>query len=124
VTPRGRTEVPLPELLGLLEQLEEHRHEDDGARRRSLEYYASETGELPERWRSIGYSRGVTIAVIVLRSFSLAYHRLVAERLDERLVAQARRRLERWRANGSIHPQWAAQWERTLSMSVSEIAQA
>ncbi len=55
---------------------------------------------------------------------ALAYHRLVAERLDERLVAQARRRLERSRANGSIHPQWAEQWERTLSMSVPEVAQA
>src|SRR2546425_96351 len=31
VTPGGTTEVPLQELLGLLEQVEEQRHEHDGA---------------------------------------------------------------------------------------------
>ena len=55
---------------------------------------------------------------------SLAYHRLVAERLDERIVEQARRRLARWRETDRIDPRWATEWERVLSLPLERIAKA
>jgi hypothetical protein len=53
---------------------------------------------------------------------ALAYHRLVAERLDERLVEQARRRVARWKASGRIHPRWAERWERVLALPLPRLA--
>lgn len=55
---------------------------------------------------------------------ALAYHRLVAERLDEDLVADAGRRLARWRASGRIHPSWADTWEEILAKPIPMIARA
>jgi excisionase family DNA binding protein len=124
VTPDGGTEVPLSELLELLEEVEQNRREGIGDRplarvirernRRAVE--AVEIDRLLPRRRTRDHR--------VPELQSLAYHRLVAERLDERLVADARRRLERWRASGSIHPSWAEQWERILAMPVTGVAKA
>lgn len=54
--------------------------------------------------------------------YALAYHRLVAERLDEQLVDEARNRLCRWRGDGRIHPRLAQEWDRILAMPLPEIA--
>jgi hypothetical protein len=54
----------------------------------------------------------------------LAYHRLVARRLDEQLVDDASRRLRRWREEGRIHPRWADEWERILALPLPRIARA
>jgi hypothetical protein len=55
---------------------------------------------------------------------SLAYHRLVAERLDDRILGDARQRLRRWRRDGRIDPRWAEEWDRILSMPLLGIAKA
>jgi hypothetical protein len=55
---------------------------------------------------------------------ALAYHRLVAERLDDQAVERARRRLDRWKADGRIHPQWATEWERLLAEPLPRIVRA
>lgn len=52
---------------------------------------------------------------------SLAYHRLVARRLNERLVADARKRLGRWRADGRIHDQWGDEWQRALELPLPQL---
>jgi hypothetical protein len=55
---------------------------------------------------------------------SLEFHRLVAERLDDRLVEGARRRVDQWLANGGpVHPFWAQRWRELLEQPLPDIAQ-
>jgi hypothetical protein len=42
--------------------------------------------------------------------------------LDEQVVRDARRRLERWRERGTIDPKWADEWELVLDMPLPKIA--
>jgi hypothetical protein len=53
---------------------------------------------------------------------ALAYHRAVARRLTPTLIADARKRLARWRAQGRIHPRYAAEWDRLLCSPPTRIA--
>ena len=124
LTPGGRREVPLPEALSLIEDVERARDERGGRvltrvirerRRLSLETVDLER-LLPRR------RRPRTHRVAELQS--LAYHRLVAERLDESIVDAARERLRRWRAEGRVHPRWADEWERILALPPPGIARA
>ncbi len=56
---------------------------------------------------------------------SLAQHRLVAERLDEELLAQARERVQRWLDDGGpVHPVWAQRWRALLARPPGEVAAA
>lgn len=118
-TPTGRHEVPLEQVLDLVE----------AARK-------------PERKRGLAYSihdrrRGaaqIDIDSLLRRPGrtatghrspelrSLAYHRLVARRLDARTVNEARRRLWRWEERGRIHPRWARQWRTILEQPTETIA--
>lgn len=52
----------------------------------------------------------------------MAYHRAVAARLDERLIREARERLDRWRRTNGIHPVYAKEWEEVLSRPPDEVA--
>jgi hypothetical protein len=123
ITPRGRREVPLSELVGLLEEIRQLG--DRGGRRplaaaiRARHRRSAETADLdrliPRRGR-----RGHRVAELQ----ALAYHRLVAERLDEDLVDDARRRLRKWRSEGRIHPRWSEEWERILALPLPRIAKA
>src|SRR6266511_1403486 len=85
LTPRGRREVPLSELVGLLEEIRQL-GDQDGSRPlasaiRARHRRSAETADLdrliPRRGR-----RGHRVAELQ----ALAYHRVVAERLDEDLV--------------------------------------
>jgi hypothetical protein len=121
MTPQGRREIPLSELVELLDEVERAREEGAGRplarvvrdRRRRAEEAVDLDRLLPRRQR-----RGHRTAELQ----ALAYHRLVAERLDERIVDEARRRLRRWRASGRVHPRWIEEWERILAMPLSRIA--
>ncbi len=54
---------------------------------------------------------------------SIAFHRLVAERLDEELLATARDRVDGWISGGSpVAPLWAERWREVLSRPLPEIA--
>lgn len=123
LTPRGRREVPVPELLDLVEEVERAR--ESGAARpltrviRDRTRLAEETVDVD---RLLPRPRVRAHRTAELQA--LAYHRLVAERLHDELVAQARRRLERWRRSGRIHPRWAEEWERVLSQPLAEIRTA
>lgn len=124
VTPRGRREVPSSQLVDLVDQL--NRGGDDGkpvtlasvirARRHQAEQIDS--AEFLPRRRRQAKPRKHRSAELQ----ALAYHRLVARRLDERLVNDARKRLRRWRASGRIHPRWAEEWEAALAMPPNRIA--
>lgn len=122
-TPEGRREVPVSELIDLLEEVEQARAE--GSRRplgrviRDRRRRAAEDIDLD---RILPRRRPRSHRTAELHS--LAYHRLVAERLTEHMVDEARRRLERWRRDGRIHPHWAEQWDRVLALPLERIAKA
>jgi hypothetical protein len=123
LTPRGRREIPLSELIDLLDEVEDMRSARPGRplasvirdRRRRSEETVDLDRLLPRDRR-----RGHRIAELQ----ALAYHRLVAERLDDRVVEDARRRLDRWREEGRIHPRWADEWERILVRPLPAIRKA
>jgi len=46
---------------------------------------------------------------------ALGYHRAVARRLDDAVVADALARLRRWREQGRIHSRYAEEWEALLT---------
>jgi len=118
LTPSGRREVPLSELVGLAVDLvgrtgERHalgavlRRRGERARRRvrgSL---------LPQDLPDGPHDRA--------RVQALVLHRLVASDLDRTLVSDARRRLTRWRQGGRIDPRWAQRWEQLLAEPLPEI---
>jgi hypothetical protein len=121
VTPSGRKEIPLPQLVDLVAELDSHQDEGRLAvasiireRRRKAAEIAEEDF-LPPRRRQPRTHRTPEL-------HALAYHRLVAKRLDENLVNRARRRLARWEQSGRIHPRWHDEWERVLAMPIPRIA--
>jgi hypothetical protein len=123
----GRREVPLHALVELVEAMDErggfHREAREAhplaflmnerrARARSLDV-KSIVDDLPrgrERDHRDAELRG------------LAYHRVVARRLDRRIVQMARDRLEQWRSVARIDPRYAREWEQVLSESPARIA--
>ena len=123
ITPRGRREIPLSELVELLEEVEQVRDEGGGRPLgrviRERERRADEAVDLERLLPRLGRRTHRTAELQ-----TLAYHRLIAERLDERLVDDARRRLRRWRDDGRIHPRWFEEWDRILAMSLPEIVKA
>ena len=123
LTPSGRREIPLSEVVDLLEELEE------GAegrpltlaqlirKRRRRAAAIPEEEFLPPRRR-----RKRTHDVPDLHA--LAYHRLVARRLNRQLVEDARKRLRQWNESGRIDARWARAWEEILAMPHGRIARA
>lgn len=120
-TPEGRREIPLTELLNLLEEVEGFR---GGPNSRPLTALIRDRAKRSideidiDRLLPRKASRGHRVAELQ----ALAYHRLVAERLDDQLLDEARRRLRRWEASGRIDPRWANEWNRVLEKSPSQIA--
>lgn len=124
ISPAGRREVPRGRLVDLIEAVEERRSAGDrhplasvlhqsraGAERLDIRailpsHYRRRTGE--------GH-RGPELR-------SLAYHRVVAQRLDERVVRDARERLCRWRGERRIDPRYADRWDEILSLPPAQIA--
>lgn len=107
LTPSGRREVPLAELLDLMEDVDAHRKTARplaAALRARRERTASRPSDDE---RPAGHRRAE------LRG--LAYHRAVAERLDDAAVAEALVRLRRWRDEGRIHPRYGEAWEQLLT---------
>jgi hypothetical protein len=126
MTPRGRREVPLGALLDLVDDVERHRQKnpDDRhplgsvlhARRKQAERLKPEA-VLPARYRRPEVRHGHRRAELQ----GLAYHRVVARRLDSRLVVEARSRLSRWEHEGRIDPRYATDWRQVLSWPIPRI---
>jgi hypothetical protein len=49
---------------------------------------------------------------------------VVADRLNEQMVDEARERIERLTADRHLHPRYAERWRRLLSRPLPDIAQA
>jgi hypothetical protein len=123
MTTTGRREIPLLELVRLLEEVDEARGE--GVKRplaRALRDRRDRSDQAVDLNRLLPRSRNRGHRVAELNS--LAYHRLVGERLDEAILDQARRRLSRWKKMGRINPRWAGEWERILEQPVAKVAKA
>lgn len=128
ITRDGRTEVPVGSLVDLAEAVE-RTPPPPGAKstlgavldhqRRDAEQIPTDA-LLPARY--LRDARKHTHRGAELRA--LAYHRAVARRLTPSMVADARKRLARWRAQGRIHPLYATAWERLLSQPPQKIARA
>lgn len=124
ITPGGRREVPVSELVELLEELDQL---DDNEREgrpvsrviRARRLRARESIDL-DRLLPRQRDRGHRLAELQ----ALAYHRYVAERLDDELVEHASHRLAKWRASGRIHESWAERWQDVLGKPIPEIAKA
>lgn len=126
LTPTGRRELPVPQVVDLVDELE---HDDDhdakpsladvirGRRTRAAALDVK--GFLPARDLR---RRRRTHRTADLQA--LTYHRAVAPRLDEDLVRSAERRLRKWRQDGRIDPRWAVKWEQVLSMPLPRLAKA
>ena len=123
LTPEGRREVPLDELIALLDDVEHARIQGSGRpvarvindRKRRAAEVVDIDRLLPRRT-----PRGHRAAELQ----ALAYHRLVAERLDDAVVEEARRKIRRWRGEGRIDSRWADAWERILEKPLDQIARA
>lgn len=123
VTPEGRRQVPVSDLIDLW---------DDVERARSSNAKRPVAAAIRERNRRAEKTVDVDRLIPPRRHRShrtaelqgLAYHRLVAERLDEAVVEQARSRLARSRDEGRIDPRWADEWERLLALPLPRIAKA
>ena len=121
ITPSGRREVPLAELVRLILDLTTVTRSSPRSRplgtalreRRERALSIDPQTVLPPSPlvsdRSTGEIRG------------LAFHRVVAARLDRQMVVDARRRLRRWRRTGTIDERWASEWEQVLSRPLAEI---
>ena len=126
LTPESRREVPLHALVDLVEAVDERKRTTDDRhplasilrQRRSDAERLDPQIILPRRYRRrerVHGHRGAELR-------SLAYHRAVAQRLDERIVEEARQRLERWRSEGKIAPRYASRWEEILSRPLPQTA--
>lgn len=129
LSPEGRSVVPVRAVMDLSEALDERRElaPDDPyplssvlrERRERVEQLDPER-ILPSRYRRSGWRSGHRRAELQ----GLAYHRAVAQRLDPRLVRNARVQLNRWRREGKIDERYAAQWEKVLLRPIDRIARA
>ena len=123
LTPAGRREVPVPELIALWEEVGEARRSGRdralGAVIKSRQEQASKTVDLDRVFpKRLGRTHRAPEAQ------SLAYHRLVAERLTPELIDNARARLEQWENTGRLDPRWADEWRSLLDQSVPQVARA
>lgn len=120
VTPDGRREVPLGEVLALATDVEAARQ---SGRERALSAVIRERRRdaakldvdalLPPR-RPRRHRQAELQA--------LAYHREVARRLTPKLVGEAKDRIDRWEKQRRLNPYWANEWRRVLERPLREVA--
>jgi hypothetical protein len=127
LTPGGRREVPRQFVIELREAIGELR--GSGSRRHPLASALAARREAATK--AIGGPVAPTLGEAAppeghrtSERRSLALHRVIANRLDEGMVEEARERVERLRAEGHLHPDYAERWRELLSRPLPEIAAA
>lgn len=123
LTPSRRREVPVSELISLGAEVKDARR---SGRERALAAVINARKERASTAidldRVLPRRKGRTHQAPELQS--LAYHRLVAERLTPQLVEEANARLAQWTRSGRIDPRWASEWREVLEQPVSRIARS
>lgn len=126
VTRSGRRAVPRHALIELIEAVEERgrlaeeRHPlasvlRERRTRAERSDVRSLLGDLEDRFHEVGHRAAE------LRG--LAYHRAVAQALNDQVILDARDRLCRWRAEGRIDPRYARAWQEILELPTTQISQ-
>jgi DNA-binding transcriptional MerR regulator len=123
IAPSGRREVPRQVVLELRESLDRLRQR--GITRHPLSVALAERREAatPLEADPAIEDSGLSMGHGTADRRSLAYHQAVAERLDERLVADARDRVDRLSADGHMHPTYAERWRKILTLPLDRIAE-
>jgi hypothetical protein len=127
LTPRGRREVPRQFVVELREAIDDllnagqQRHLLAKAleRRREAAAALGSPASLKEAGKRRSLSGHKTAA-----QRSLAFHALIAERLDQGMVEEARERVERLASEGHLHPRYAERWRALLARPLSDISAA
>ena len=127
LTPAGRTEVPRQFVIEVREAIDEL--ERRGRTRHLLAAALEERRKdaeriLPESSSEEATSRRRPQGHRIAERRGLAYHGVVAERLNEQMVEEARERIERLAADRHLHPRYAERWRRLLSRPLPDVAQA
>jgi hypothetical protein len=129
ITPTGRHELPLRWLVESIEAVRERRlsNPDDrhplgsvlrARRAEAQRLSASALLGRADRRREGDSDGGHRHAELR----SLAYHRAVAQRLDEGIVRDAQYRLARWRSQARIDPRYAQRWQTILAKPPAQVA--
>jgi len=125
IGPSGRREVPRQVVIELKESLD--RLKRKGITRHPLSAALSERRGTAGSIRSIpleSNAERLPIGHNTAERRSLAYHRAIAERLDDGLIAEARERVDRLTADGHMHPIYAERWREVLALPPDRIAEA
>ncbi len=125
LTPGGRKEIPRQFVIEVGEAIDELRGR--GQDRHAL---AAALAARRKSAEEIGPTTPATSALIAPADHrtaerrSLAFHEIVAERLNESMVEEARERVERFASEGHLHLRYAERWRELLSRPIPEIARA
>jgi predicted transcriptional regulator len=126
LTPHGRREVPRQFVVELREAIDEllnagqRRHLLAQALERRREAAAelgrgAGLGETAKRRGPAGHGTAARRG--------LAFHVLIAERLDRGMVEEAQDRVERLASEGHLHPRYAERWRALLVRPLAEISE-
>ncbi len=127
ITPRGRREVPRQFVVELREALDELLREGQQGRllAKALRRRREAASELDGPTASPAKGKSAAPAGHgTAERRALAYHALLARRLDERLVEEAKERVDRLLAEGHLQPRYAERWHALLARPVAEISAA
>ncbi len=123
VTPSGRREVPGQVVIELKEAIE--RLKRSGITRHPLSVALVErrdaAGKIAAARDSVGRRKRTPLGHETAERRSLAYHEEVARRLDDKLIAAARERVERLAGEGHLHPRYARRWREILALPIEGI---
>ncbi len=126
VTPSGRREVPRRFVIELRESIEDLSRR--GVRRPLAA--ALEARRVAAAGLALAKSRGAPDEPVGPRGHETAerraraLHALIAERLDDALLEEAREEIERLAAAGKLHRRYADRWRALLARSPAEVAAA
>ncbi len=127
VTPRGRREVPRQFVVELREAIDgllaegRRRHLLGAALAARREAAAGVGGEASS---SASFSPAPATGHRTAERRARAYHVVVANRLDEATIEEARARIEQLATGGHIDPRYADRWRDLLARPRDEIARA
>ena len=117
LTPAGRRAVPVDYLVELLDDVRSAR---ERGHRRALKFVIGERRRNAATIELADVLDADELATVSDQGHrraelrSLAYHRLIAQRLDPSRIRQARRRVEAWTANGKMPAPHAETWRILL----------
>jgi len=121
-TPSGRRQIPVGSLLELLDEVSRER--ERGRRSEHLLEPSLQRGRSRAERLEPGAVAPETADADRAARISLAYHRVLAERLTRKLVAEARHRVNRWENQGRLDSRYAGRWRELLALPLKDLREA